>query len=54
MPISNEYDGGWQKVEGGFATGPPTRDEFLSTLSNVDGFLVRASLFETTQEMAIK
>ncbi len=41
-------------VEGGLYTGTPTRDDFLATLSNVNVFLARASLFQRSREMAIK
>ena len=52
--MSNEYGGGWQKVEGGLYTGAPSREDFISTLSNVNVLLVRASLYQRSQEMAIK
>ena len=54
VPMSNDSGGGWKKVEGGLYTGTPTREDFLSTLSNIDAFLVRASLYQQPQEMSIR
>ena len=54
IPISNEYGGGWNKVEGGYYTGAPTRSEFLATLSNINKLLVKASLYPSPSSMGIR
>ncbi len=54
IPISNEYGGGWRKVDGGFYTGAPSRSDFLATLSNINKFLVKASLYPETSNMRIR
>ena len=54
IPISNEYGGGWNKVEGGYYTGAPTRSEFLATLSNINKLLVKASLYPSPYSMGIR
>ena len=54
IPMSNEYGGGWKKVEGGYYTGAPSRSDFLATLSNINQFLIKASLYPEPTSMGIR
>ena len=54
IPISNEYGEGWQKIEGGYYTGAPSRSDFLATLSNVNKLLIKASLYPSPTSMGIR